>query len=328
MATAAQMKALVDSHAAGDDARFYSVALQVAASAARSGHNVFAAELRDLVDAVRRRETHRRGLKPVPVARPRGELSDLLSVSYPEARLADLVVDESLAGRLQRIVLEQRQSDALLARGFRPQRRLLLVGPPGTGKTLTSAALAGELRLPMFAIRLDSLITKMMGETAAKLRLVFDALAETRGVYLFDEVDALAGERERSNDVGEIRRVLNSFLQFLEQDQSDSLVVAASNHPQILDRALFRRFDAVLEYRAPTDHIARQVLLNRLTVLADPEIDWPPVLSAARGLSHAELTSAAETAAKSAILSGGGQVTTDILLDALGERRALVGGTG
>ncbi|MGF1645972.1 MAG: AAA family ATPase [Kineosporiaceae bacterium] len=328
MATAAQMKALVDSHATGDDARFYSVALQVAASAARSGHNVFAGELRDLVDSVRRRETHRRTPKPVPVARPRGELSDLLSVSYPEARLADLVVDESLAGRLQRIVLEQRQSEALLAQGFRPQRRLLLVGPPGTGKTLTAAALAGELHLPMFAIRLDGLITKMMGETAAKLRLVFDALTETRGVYLFDEVDALAGERARTNDVGEIRRVLNSFLQFLEQDQSDSLVVAASNHPQILDRALFRRFDAVLEYRAPTDDVARRVLLNRLTVLADPGIDWPPVLSAARGLSHAELTSAAETAAKSVILSGGGQVTTDTLLDALDERRALVGGTG
>jgi SpoVK/Ycf46/Vps4 family AAA+-type ATPase len=328
MATAAQMKALVDSHAAGDDARFYSVALQVAASAARSGHNVFAGELRDLVDSVRERETRRRTPKPVPVARPRGELSDLLSVSYPEARLADLVVDESLAGRLGRIVLEQRQSDALLAQGFRPQRRLLLVGPPGTGKTLTAAALAGELHLPMFAIRLDGLITKMMGETAAKLRLVFDALTDTTGVYLFDEVDALAGERARANDVGEIRRVLNSFLQFLEQDQSDSLVVAASNHPQILDRALFRRFDAVLEYRAPTDDIARRVLSNRLTVLADPGINWSPVLAAARGLSHAELTSAAESAAKSVILSGGGRVTTSDLLDALDERRAVVGGTG
>jgi SpoVK/Ycf46/Vps4 family AAA+-type ATPase len=328
MATAAQVKALVDSHAAGDDERFYSVALQVAAGAARSGHGVFAGELRDLVDTVRRRTARRSAPKAVPVARPRGELSDLLSVSYPQARLADLVLDDGLAGRLQRIVLEQRQSEALLARGFRPQRRLLLVGPPGTGKTLTAAALAGELHLPMFAIRLDGLITKMMGETAAKLRLVFDALAETRGVYLFDEVDALAGERARANDVGEIRRVLNSFLQFLEQDESDSLLVAASNHPRILDRALFRRFDTVLEYRAPTDEVARQVVSNRLTVLADPGIDWPPVLQAARGLSHAELTSAAETAAKSVILGGGGTVTTSALLEAIRERRAVVGEPG
>jgi SpoVK/Ycf46/Vps4 family AAA+-type ATPase len=147
-------------------------------------------------------------------------------------------------------------------------------------------------------------------------------------VYLFDEVDALAGERARANDVGEIRRVLNSFLQFLEQDESDNLLVAASNHPRILDRALFRRFDTVLEYRAPTDEVALQVVSNRLAVLADPGIDWPPVLQAARGLSHAELTAAAETAAKSVILGGGGTVTTSALLEAIGERRTVVGEPG
>lgn len=172
---------------------------------------------------------------------PRGELGSLLTVTYPAARLSDLVLSDDLAGRLRHVLLEQRQRDMLARHGLVPARRVLLIGPPGTGKTSTARVLAGELGLPLFSIRLDTIITKFMGETAAKLRLVFDALIETRGVYLFDEVDALAGDRAAANDVGEIRRVLNSFLQFLEEDASESVIVAATNHPRLLDNALLRR---------------------------------------------------------------------------------------
>lgn len=320
MATADQVKALVKSHAEGDDERFYAVALQVAARSARSGHSSTAQELRDLVDGLRKRPALALR-RPTPVAQPRGELVGLLAVSYPETALADLALDDRVQERLCRVVLEQRQRDVLSAQGFTPQRRLLLVGPPGTGKTMTARALAGELRLPLFSIRLDSLITKMMGETAAKLRLIFDALAETRGVYLFDEVDALAGERAQGNDVGEIRRVLNSFLQFLEQDPSDSLVVAASNHPQLLDRALFRRFESVIEYPLPSPDVAEQVIRNRLATVPLAGIDWAAVQAASEGHSHAELTMAAEAAAKAAILSGS-KVTTSGIVSALRDRLA------
>src|ERR1700728_3209932 len=175
---------------------------------------------------------------------------------------------------------------------------------------MTASALAGDLHLPLFLIQLDGLITKFMGETAAKLRLVFDALKETSGVYLFDEVDALGGERARSNDVGEIRRVLNSFLQFLEQDQSDSMLVAATNHPQLLDRALFRRFDSVIEYPLPSPGIVRAIIRNRLATMRLGRIAWKTVEHAAAGLSHAEITLAAERAAKDTILANAEAVTT------------------
>jgi SpoVK/Ycf46/Vps4 family AAA+-type ATPase len=318
VATADQVKALVRSHAEGDDERFYAVALQVAARAARSGHSSMAQELRDLVDSLRKRPLSVG--RPTPVAQPRGELAGLLAVSYPETTLVDLTLDGRVKERLYRVVLEQRQRDALAAQGFTPQRRLLLIGPPGTGKTMTARAMAGEIRLPLFSIRLDSLITKMMGETAAKLRLIFDAVAEIRGVYLFDEVDALAGERAQGNDVGEIRRVLNSFLQFLEQDPSDSLVIAASNHPQLLDRALFRRFESVIEYPLPSPEVAEQVIRNRLATVPMAGIDWKAVGGASQGHSHAELTMAAEAAAKAAILANG-VVTTGGLVAALRDRR-------
>src|SRR5690606_25389936 len=295
MATADQVKALIRSHAEGDDTRFYAVAMQVAAQAARSGHGKFAVELRELVDKVKAQSAEARGRvapKPVPLAQPRGELTGLLTVGYPKAPLQSMALTEARHTRLERVLREQRERERLRHHGFAPMRKLLLVGPPGTGKTMTAAALAGELGLPLFTIQLDGLITKYMGETAAKLRLVFDAIQGTRGVYLFDEFDALGGQRGGANDVGEIRRVLNSFLQFLEMDDSDSLVIGATNHVKLLDRALFRRFDAVLEYALPSKEIATKVMQARLGLLDTADIDWSGAAAAAESLSHAEITHA------------------------------------
>jgi len=327
MATADQVKALVRSHAAGDESHFYSVALQVAARAAKSGQSKVAQELRDLVDEAKA-EAARPGrlVRPVPVAQARGELAGLLAVSYPDFHLSDLIVEAPVRERLERVLTEQRQADRLRHHGYHPQRSLLLVGAPGTGKTMTARVLAGELRLPLFLIRLEVLITKFMGETAAKLRMVFDAVEATRGVYLFDEVDALGGDRGNANDVGEIRRVLNSFLQFLDSDDPTSLVVAATNHPQLLDRAMFRRFDSVIEYPLPTPTVAREVIRQRLSTLGTKGVVWKQIDEAAVSLSHAELTLACEHAAKEAILSGRDRVSTAMLASALRERRHAAGG--
>lgn len=325
MATADQVKALIRSHADGDDTRFYAIAMQVAAQAARSGHGKFAQELRELVDQVKARAKATepaRGPNPVPLAQPRGELAGLLTVGYPKTRVADMALPEVLGARLERVLTEQRERDRLREHGFSPMRKLLLVGPPGTGKTMTAAALAGELGLPLFSIQLDGLITKYLGETAAKLRLVFDAIQSTRGVYLFDEFDALGGERGSKNDVGEIRRVLNSFLQFLEQDDSDSIVLGATNHVGLLDRALFRRFDAVLEYSLPTEEIATRVMRGRLALLDTSNLEWHAAAKAAEGLSHAEIAMACEQAAKNAILDHTTAVRDTELVAALAERRS------
>lgn len=325
MAKADYIKALIRSHAEGDNERFYAIAMQVAAQAARQGHTRFAQELRDLVDQARGRQQAVHGelqTRPVPIVQPRGELAGLLTAGFPKARLSEMSLDETLQKRIERVLIEYRRRVELHEHGLGPLRKLLLVGPPGTGKTLTAAVLAGELGLPLFTIQLDGLITKYLGETAAKLRLIFDAVRETRAVYLFDEFDALGGERAVRNEVGEIRRVLNSFLQFLELDDSQSLVVAATNHPQLLDRALFRRFDAVIEYRFPSRAVAQQVLQSRLAFLDTERVDWPTVLSASEGLSHADLARACEHAAKNAILANRRNVETAEILDALEERRS------
>lgn len=325
MATARQLRALLKSYAERDEERFYSAAMQLAAHEARLGHGNLARELRDLVDKAKemRRSpevAQGRGRSPVPLVAPRGELQGILSASYPDTHLADMVLSQELNQKLKRVLREQRQRHKLEAHGLEPRFKLLLVGSPGSGKTMTAGVLAGELGLPLFTIVLDGLITRFMGETAAKLRLVFDAIRSTRGVYLFDEFDAIGGQRKLLNDVGEIRRVLNSFLQFLEQAEPTSVIVAATNHPELLDPALFRRFDDVITNSAPSAELARETFRNRLAGLASPDLEWDAAVAAAEELSYAEIIKACEDAAKEAILEGTGKVTTRMIVKSLEER--------
>jgi SpoVK/Ycf46/Vps4 family AAA+-type ATPase len=323
VANAEQIKALVKCHLDGDDQRFLAIALQLAAAAARQGHGKFAQELKALVDIAKDKSLPSSSEigTPVPVVQPRGELAGLLSVQYSKLRLSDLSLSQSILERLQRVVIEHANQHKLRSYGLSPRRKLLLVGPPGSGKTMTASALAGEMRLPLFTILLDGLITKYMGETAAKLRLIFDAIQKTRAVYLFDEFDAIAVKRHARNDVGEIRRILNSFLQFVEQDESDSVVIGATNHPELLDRAVFRRFDDVIEYSYPTNRQVEQVIRDRLCLLNLQKLSWSEVVSESAGLSFADITGACNDAAKEAILSDCDEVTTRALVRALKGRR-------
>jgi len=322
MTTARHIISLLKSHIEGDEDRFLSTAMQLAAHEARQGHGKLAEELKNLVDEAKARGSGvERRRNPVPMAQPKGELASLLSARYPTERLADMVLPKALEDRLERVLLEQRQQERLRSHGLRPRRKLLLVGPPGAGKTMTAAALAGELKLPLFTIVLDGLITKFMGETAGKLRLVFDAMAGTRGVYFFDEFDAIGARRSERQDVGEIRRVLNSFLQFLEHDDSQGLVIAATNHPELLDTALFRRFDDVIEYEIPDAPLIERLLRARLGSFDTQGLVWPAAAEAGVGLSQAEVVQAAEDAAKATILASGKRVTYQALLGAIEERR-------
>jgi len=324
MASAEQIKALFKSHVDGDDPRFFAVAMQVAAHEAKMGHGKLAQELRALIDEAKAHQKSAQFSKPIPITRPKGDLSALLSVSYPKIRLSDMILNKNISSRLIRIIREQRQLSKLQAHGLSPRHKLLLIGPPGTGKTMSASALAGEFSLPLFIIRLDGLITKFMGETAAKLRLVFDAISETRGVYLFDEFDSIGSQRGMINDVGEIRRVLNSFLQFIEQDESDSLILAATNHPELLDYALFRRFDDVIQYSLPDNKQIAETIKSRLVSYVHRKINWVKLSEAAAGLNYAEITRACEEAVKHMIINDLDNLAIDDIMKALSERKTIM----
>ncbi len=303
MATAQQLKALLQSYGEADGEMFVSVALQIAAHEARTGRGKFAAEIKRLVDEIKGKQRQAKVGGSVPIARPMGELATLLSATYPHTRLSEMVLCAEQRESLELVIHEYRQQAKLRDHGLTARRKLLLVGPPGVGKTMTSWALAGELKLPHFTVQFHSLITKYMGETAAKLFAVFESMRHTRGVYLFDEFDAIGSMRAGSNDVGEIRRVLNSFLQFLEQDDSESLIVAATNLEDMLDDALFRRFDDVIRYRLPSEDELRDLIANRLAAFKLGDCERKQIAVLAVGLSHAEICRACDEAAKLAVLS-------------------------
>lgn len=312
MATAEQIKSLLQSHYKNDNDRFTSIALQVAAHEARQGHMSIAKDIKALVD---RSKTD--GFKVIKI---NADLSDLVLVYYPENKLSELILSTEVNNKLHRIIKEYKQRDKIQKFGLQNRRKVLLSGLPGTGKTATASAISGELKLPLYVIMMDKLMTKYMGETASKLRQIFDMMISNRGVYLFDEFDAIGAERGRDNEVGEMRRVLNSFLQFIEQDSSESIIFGATNNIKILDSALFRRFDDIINYTLPTKNDIEELIKLKLNkYLGNFSLDT--TISAASGLSHAEITNACYDALKEIILTDKNIVTQKILIQMVKDRK-------
>jgi len=312
---------MLNSRAVGDEEHFLSVALQVAAGEARQGRQSSADAIRDAVQKIRggADKPH----VPIAFSKPRGDLDGLLDLREPRYRLRDVVLASDLEDRLKVVVRQQNSRERLREHNRVPSRKVLFAGPPGSGKTMTAEALAGELKLPFFVVRLEGLITRYLGETATKLRMVFDETLQRRGLYLFDEFDAVGGHRGADNDVAEMRRVLNSFLQFMEEPTStDSLIVGTTNHASLLDAALVRRFDEILTFDMPSPKQVRALVLRHLRPLKPLKVDWRSIGRAANGLSQAEIARASEEAAKEAILAEQMTVDTSELKTQLEARRA------
>ena len=293
MATANQLKMLVKSHFEENNEKFNTIALQIAAHEARLGHTNLANDIRKIIESSKNNKPRLKNID--------SNLQGLFLEIYPQERLSDLVVSPQIKERIERIIHEFTYKDKLFKHNLENRRKILFSGNPGTGKTMTASIIANELRLPIYVVLMDKIVTKYMGETSAKLRQIFDFIKDVPAVYLFDEFDAIGGQRGKDNEVGEMRRVLNSFLQFLERDHSDSLIIAATNNLELLDQALFRRFDDVIRYQLPTDNEKLQLLKNRLNGnLSNKEIkDLLPELTS---LSHAEINQACLDVIKTSVI--------------------------
>lgn len=281
MATADQILSLIRNHINNDDAQFRKVALQISAVEARSGHAIIARTIQELL------RQKNMSLGTVRLVSKNKDVDDLLLQLDTYDDINSLILSSSVEEKLERIIKEYLKKDTLRKYGLVNRRKLLLYGASGTGKTMTASVLAKEFNLPFFVVRTERVVTKFMGETGQKLGRIFDFISEVPAVYLFDEFDAIGSQRGMDNEVGEQRRILNTFLQLLERDDSDSFIIAATNSIESIDKAMFRRFDDVIEYNLP-DREQRLALLHE-HLYAAKDLDFALAEPLFEGMSHAEI---------------------------------------
>ena len=281
MATADQILSLIRNHLNNDDTQFRKVALQISAVEARSGHAIVARTIQELLNQ------KKTSLSTVRLVSKNKDVDDLLLQVDTYDDMTSLVLSQELKEKLDRVIKEYLKKENLSKYGLANRRKLLLYGASGTGKTMPASALAKEFNLPFFVVRTEKVVTKFMGETGQKLGRIFDFINEVPAVYLFDEFDAIGSQRGMDNEVGEQRRILNTFLQLLERDDSDSFIIAATNSIESIDKAMFRRFDDVIEYKLP-DREQRLALLREYLYTAK-DLDFSSTEPLFNGMSHAEI---------------------------------------
>lgn len=281
MATADQILSLIRNHLNNDDTQFRKVALQISAVEARSGHAIVARTIQELLNQ------KKTSLGTVRLVFKNKDIDDLLLQVDTYDDMTSLVLCQELKEKLDRVIKEYLKKETLSKYGLANRRKLLLYGASGTGKTMTASTLAKEFNLPFFVVRTEKVVTKFMGETGQKLGRIFDFINEVPAVYLFDEFDAIGSQRGMDNEVGEQRRILNTFLQLLERDDSDSFIIAATNSIESIDKAMFRRFDDVIEYKLP-DREQRLALLREYLYTAK-DLDFSSAEPLFDGMSHAEI---------------------------------------
>lgn len=311
MATINQIKELLKAHFNGDNEKFKVIALQIAAHEAKTGHGKSAREIKALVE--------NSPFSKDTIIQFNND-NKTLEMKYPDRGIEQLVVNDELKVKIDRVISEYNKRNVLLKNGLKNRSKLLLAGEPGTGKTMTASVIAHEIHAPLYTIQIHRLISKYMGETSVKLKEIFDQIREYRGVYLFDEFDAIGADRRYDNDVGEMRRILNSFLQYIEEDTSSNPIICATNNPSVLDKALFRRFDDVFEYKLPDEkQIVKLFELNLKGIINSHDIS-EELADNAKGLCHADIVTACDEAKKYALLNDE-NINTKILLDFIQERK-------
>lgn len=312
------LKLLLQSHADGDEISFRKAALQLAAAESASGHVRIAEEIRAII-AKMPATTNRKTGPIVDIASPRGELADILEGGHRDERLRDIVLRPEVRDLLLRLISENRSRGRLERFGVSPRRRLLCHGAPGCGKTLAAAVLAGEMGLPLMTVRLDTLFSRFLGATAVQLRAIFAEMARRPGIYLFDEFDAIAKARGDAQDVGEMNRVVTAFLQLVDADASGSILVAATNHVELLDRAVFRRFDIIVPFDKPSREQLVLLLQLRLGVFGLTEEQAERLAGSAGGWSFADVARACDDAVRTMALDDREVIAESDLVAALEE---------
>lgn len=312
MASGDLLKQLFQSYRRRKDDEFQSAALRIIAEERQKKHHTLATQLEGiLLNGSPSPSLNGTTNDDLPKDRERNSV--LLEVRAPKRYLAEMVLSEENAAKITSLILEYNRGDVLRSHGMTSRTKLLFCGPPGCGKSMCAEVIASELALPMLYTRFDSVISSYLGETASNIRKVFDYTARGTWVLFFDEFDAIGKSREDISEHGELKRVVNSFLQILDAFRSESLVVAATNHEGLLDRALWRRFDEIVYFDLPTIGQITQLLQRKLGNFPHAKINYSLLARQLKGFSHAAVERVCLNAIRTCIVGNLPEVTLDQL---------------
>lgn len=304
MANGKILRQLIKAGASGDSDAFRRASEAIIQDERQKQHHLLANDLEQMLygEYLKPVKQNGRGVLPSPPVDKERELP-LLDIRQAQRPLEEMVLPESSQVAIEELLEEHRRADILRSFGMKPSGKVIFHGPPGCGKTLAAEVIAFELDLPLAIVRLDALVSSFLGETAANLRKVFDFIAEYPMVALFDEFDAIGKERSDSGEHGELRRVVNAVLQMMDAYQGKSLILAATNHEQILDSAIWRRFDETIDFPLPNRDQIKQILSLKLRgVRRQFELDEKPLLDLFGKRSGADIERIVRRAVKRMIL--------------------------
>ncbi len=310
------LRRIIKSYRSRDDQGFISAVQKLIESERRQGHVHLAKDLSNLLSNGHSHQLTRSTAGLANPPRSKAEGLSLIDVRRPTKTLRDIVMGDETKNEIQRILDEFSKRSALAEFGLAPKRKLLFFGPPGNGKTLCAEVLACELDLPLFYVRFDGLVASYLGETAANLRRVFDYASQGLGILFFDEFDALGKSRDDHEDVGELKRVVNSYLQLLDNYEGPGPVIAATNYERLLDYALWRRFDALVFFPQATNTQLTQYLSARLAAFDLRGFGPKEAAQWCQGSSFSDAARTCTEAIKTMILCGATYLTADMFKEA------------
>ena len=311
MASADLIKKIFRSFKQRDDQAFIAAALEIIAEEKRKNHNVLARDLQRIIENGNNslHNNHIMNFQKLPRDKERSTV--LVEVRTPQRYISDIILDDNLRQQLDTIFNEYRAKPILKTYGLTPRLKLLFAGPPGCGKTLCAEIIANELGLPLLYTRFDAVISSYLGETASNLRKVFDYAEQGNWVVFFDEFDAIGKSRNNVEEHGELKRVVNTYLQLLDNFQSDSIIIAATNHELLLDKALWRRFDDILYFDVPSkDHIVKLIEL-KLRSFRHKSLDYKKYIDKMIGWTHSDIERACINAIKINILANNDDINNE-----------------
>jgi len=324
MARADLLKKLFSNYKAGDRDAFIKVANEIIEDERKKNHGMLAEELRMIIN--NGTAFPKKDLFAYSVSTINGKERDsaLFEIIHPDKMLSDVVIAQENRQQIEYVIREFLNWDVLMSNGVYPTRRVLFYGPPGCGKTLSARAIASEIGLPLLYVRFDAVVSSYLGETASNIRKVFDFVNGDSYVILFDEFDAIARSRNDQYEHGEIKRVVNTFLQQIDNFKGHSLIIAATNFEKSLDYAVWRRFDTTVKFDMPSNDERIRLFNLKLKQFKGSESIIKEFAQHMKTFSHSDVERVALSVMKQCILDGRRMYTKKDIEQAVMQQEQLV----